>query len=253
MKRFIREAVKYSSRWAVILYDRDHPTRSLSVDGQRIKSLIGAQSVFTALFVLVLAGWAYTRYRNFGLERELHFKNLEMRVLKDDLAASRQMDTGVLSTSQLSGDSLGGAYSYFPGLQGGFTDGSVRLGMSKGELDSEKRELGLEFELVRTTPREGRTDFYWFVVLSGPGIIHTFPSVLRMRNGDLVDFQKGQSLQNVSSSRKISARFQLPLSEAPSDLGAYSLTFFLYDLRGSLVLSERFPVASPAGPLKRVR
>lgn len=251
MKRFIREAVKYSSRWALILYDRDHPTRSLSVDGRRIKSLISLQSTFAALFVLITVGWVYTRYRNFKLETDVQLKTLEMRVLKDDLAATRRADQGV-DAIQKRGDGLEGAYSFFPGLQGGFSDGSVRLSSARAEVDPEKRELGVDFELARTTPREGRTDFYWFVALSGPGFLHTFPAVLRFRNGDLVEYESGQSLQNVSSSRKVAARFQFPLSEVPQDFANWHLTFFLYDLRGSLVISERVSLESPkVAPVKQ--
>jgi hypothetical protein len=260
MKRFIREAVKYSSRWALILYDRDHPTRSLSVDGRSIKSLISLQSTFAALFVLIAVGWGYTRYRNFSLETQVKLKTLEMRALKDDLAATRRLDSSgvgsvVTGTSVAGpGGSLTGAYSYFPGLQGGFSDGSVKLEAAKAELDAEKRELGIDFDLVRTSPREGRTDFYWFVVLSGPGFLYTFPSVMRLRNGDLVDFEAGQSLQNISASRRVSARFQVPISEVPKDLDALSVTFFLYDLRGSLVISERIkPEAPGTKPVRRGR
>lgn len=245
MKRFIREAVKHSSRWALILYDRDHPTRSLSVDGRRIKSLISLQSTFAALFVMISVGWVYTRYRNFSLESELKLKGLEMRMLKDELAATRRADQGVDMSKR--GEELGGAYSFLPGLQGGFSDGSVRLDGARAEIDSEKRELGLDFELVRTTPREGRTDFFWFLALSAPGYIQTFPAVVRLRNGEIVDFQKGQSLQNVSASRKVSARFQLPMAEIPSDFEATQLTFFLYDLRGSLVVSQRIGLSAPKG------
>ncbi|HVJ63735.1 MAG TPA: hypothetical protein VM901_00625 [Bdellovibrionota bacterium] len=247
MKRFIRDAVKYSSRWALILYDRDHPTRSLSVDGRRIKSLISLQSTFAALFVLIAVGWVYTRYRNFSLESEIRLKTLEMRALKDELAVTRRIEGDTTTKTE----ALTGAYSFFPGLQGGFTDGSVKVDSVRAELDPEKRELGLDFDIVRTSPREGRTDFYWFVVLSGPGYLYTFPQVMRLRNGDLVDFEAGQSLQNVSASRRVSARFQVPMAEIPKDLSTLNMTFFLYDLRGSLVISERITLGAPKGSLPK--
>ncbi len=188
--------------------------------------------------VVSLGGWLMSRWRlhqaveHLGAEK-MKNESLEAR-LKDLLSNSNQADPNA-SVSGVENE-----LTLYPSLgESEYLGTVVGINDLKVELFASKKEIQIQFDLVKNDSLQIGERFYLVGLLHGAqGVLH-LPPTLASRKGDPILFHRGWALNEVKNKKSFRQNFNVGdfLEKASGEPLFFSLLIF--DNKGSLVFRKR--------------
>ncbi len=201
------------------------------------RSLTKSASYLSFLFVLTalgLSGWLLSRWQVHRLTRELSASALQKNSLDREIERLKAATPGALSSTPE-------ALSFLPSLEADeINTGILELQNLQVELLAKSGEIRIQFEARRSLQVNLKEKFYWILFLHGPPGLLSYPASLTSRKGDIVLYQRGQVLEDLSTKRLVNATFRVPQTfiEAAGPEPLYA-SVMIYDARGTLTHRKR--------------
>jgi len=182
------------------------------------------------LTLLALAGWIFSRAQSESLKNAIIRSELKQRSLETELQNWRKNPDaapGVASTER----------SFLPAL---LTDDSQPTAALVAKFaptyDPRGMKLGLSFEIQKLgAPSESKGKVYWIVLLTGSQGILSFPASFNAGNGELLNYQKGQPIEDLRGLKRVKGEFKLSSFVEASGSEPLQVFLFLFDAKGGLL------------------
>lgn len=204
---------------------------------------------FLAILASVsLAGWLLSRWRLqtalSGLaEERLRAESLEAQISdmqKFKVGGSGGETPGVNATGQANFADLKGQFTLIPTLDADeLLSSFVEISEIVIDLNPVRKQLSIQFDLVRKPPRTQAQGFYWIGLLHGPQGIKSFPAVFASRGGDPILFHRGELLEDVRSRRSVNKVFDTGDFLEKAQAEPVFLTLLVFDNKGNLLTRKR--------------
>lgn len=196
---------------------------------RKVATVMGALLLVTAL---ALSGWLMTRWQIGRLDRRLAFERLKVASLESQLKQPAAVAPTATTVDE--------THSFLPGLGADeVATGGLHVENAKFSYDSVSGEVHAAFDLVRTAPAEGPSKYQWILLLHGTSGVLSFPPALASRGGELIQFQKGQMVEDVRSRRTVRAQYKIVGFEALGVDPVFA-SLVVYDAKGSVVARGRY-------------
>lgn len=203
---------------------------------RRTASYLGILLVFSALGV---TGWFLSRWQALRSERLLVQERLKTTALELRLT---QMQTASTAPAAAGGaaPTAGEGLSFLPALgEEPLVSSLLALEGTQVTYDARTKEIHLSFEAVRQGAREETARLYWVLLVHGPQGLLSVPPALSSKTGELVQYHRGQALENFKIRRSVSARFKVGDFLEAAGVEPVFTTLLVYDGRGSLLVRTR--------------
>lgn len=219
--------------WDVLILRREGQWVGFRAPWRSLKRSASYLSFLFFLSAVSLSGWLLARWQVHSLSRELSELRLREDALQLDLDKRQKEGLGELTSAA--------TLSYLPSLESEeINTGSLDLPTFQVEFLAKSSELKVHFEVRRTLPVNIKEKFYWVAMLHGPPGILSFPPALASRKGEVLQYNRGQVIEDLSQKRSIDATFQVPTpfvqTAGPEPL---YVSVLIYDSKGTLTHRKR--------------
>lgn len=199
---------------------------------QKLRQFSLLLSLLVLVCVFSVTGWVLSRWRSEDLARALSSERLRVRALEQELKNPLAMQHS--SPTKISQN------SFLPSLSGEEIKSSlIEIQNFDLSLSVDKKEFSVNFEFSRDKTLENSASYYWLIALHSPKGILIFPQAFSSQRGEVLQYKKGELLENVQGGKTVSAKFSI--GEFVKEIGSQEVyaSLYVYNDLGSLLVSRR--------------